>query len=144
MGPGLSAITINYEIHLLQGRRWLIDSAGPDETMARELAERYSRRPNLLGVRLVREAYNPSTDRSAARILFERVRARRPAHAQPRLVVAASAPAALDAPPPTPMRVKPIGAAAEGDSMSYLAVLSIAAATLMATVVASLAVWGAA
>ncbi len=100
-----TAITqAHFEIHVLQSDRWVIDYVSTSREDALEEAGELVRRPEIAGVRVVKELFNPETETSAARILFEHLRddrldgRRRPRLATPR-PVAVSRKEAGQAPP---------------------------------------------
>ena len=72
---------VNYEVHVLRGDRWLIEQSGTNETAMTEYAKEIARRREAAGVRLIREVHNVAEDRTACRVLFERLTATRPEEA---------------------------------------------------------------
>ncbi len=69
---------ITYEIHLLEGGRWTVFFSSPEAAEARGMLDRLWERPEVVGLRLVKEIWDPDTDRSSTLVLDER-RRRRPA-----------------------------------------------------------------
>jgi hypothetical protein len=125
-----------YEVHVLHDERWTICSAGRDEAEVREIAQDYARRPELAGVRLVKEIYNPRNGRAAERVLFERLRPRQQRRAFLGLAARPPArPVAQGTPPPRARPAPPRPRPREG--MGFAAALSIAVAALLAVTVVS-------
>ncbi len=90
----------HFEIHVLYGDRWVIDYVSTSREEALEEAEDLLRRPEIAGVRVVKELFNPVTETTAARILFEQRRPTGPAGRRGRLRFAVPRPAvAREAPP---------------------------------------------
>ncbi len=91
----------HFEIHVLHGDRWVIDYVSTSREEALEEAGELLRRPEIGGVRVVKELFNPATETTAARILFEHLRPigpvprrRGPRHAAPRPAVVREVPPA--------------------------------------------------
>ncbi len=71
-----SAREIHFEVHVLEGGRWLIDYVTPEEEEAIAEAQDLFLRPEIESVRVIKEIYSPENDTTAARIVFSRARAR--------------------------------------------------------------------
>ena len=131
-----SITQVHFEVHVLDSDRWTIDYVSTSEEDALEEAEELVRRPEISGVRVVKEMFNPRTEVTAARILFERVRPARPSAVAP-LRVAADAPTgpSLDPPGPPPEEEESFSWL----SLAGLSVLGAAGGGLLAVVLALLA-----
>ena len=68
-----SAPEIHFEVHALYDERWVIDRTSRDEKEALADAQIILRQRRTAGVRVLKEMYNPATDRAAARVLFEHI-----------------------------------------------------------------------
>ncbi len=76
MGQAASpAITqTHFEVYVLESDRWTIGYVSTSREEALEEAGELVRRPEIAGVRVVKELFNPSTEATAARIVFEHLR----------------------------------------------------------------------
>ena len=138
-----SITQVHFEVHVLDSDRWTIDYVSTSEEDALEEAEELVRRPEISGVRVVKEMFNPRTEVTAARILFEQVRPPRPAAvtplrmARPRPPANAHAPArpSLDPPGPLPEEEEPFSWL----SLAGLSVLGAVGGGVLAVLLALLA-----
>ncbi len=64
----------HFEVYVLESERWTIGYVSTSREEAMEEASELVRRPEIAGVRVVRELFNPDTQATAARIVFERLR----------------------------------------------------------------------
>ncbi len=69
-------LEVHFEVHVLEEGRWLIDYVTPEEEEARREALELSRRPEVEGVRLIKELYDPVRGIAAGRVLFSHLRPR--------------------------------------------------------------------
>jgi len=132
-------LQVHYEVHVLHVDRWLIDCTSRDETEALDDAREIARKPDVSGVRVIKETYNPKTERAAGRIIYnyekpqkERSRRHVVVGAQPRPLQrpAAEAPAIEDllGPPrlpPRPTAATPIWTGFAGVSLALAALASM-------------------
>lgn len=137
-----TAITrAHFEVHVLESDRWLIDYVSASEADALEEAGELMRRPEVAGVRVIKELFNPHTEATAARILFEEVRpsrrrGRAPLHmtwSRPRPAAPSPPPSAAAEPPP------PTEVAEESFSWLSLAGLSVVGAVVGGALAVALA-----
>ena len=137
-----SAMVVHFEVHVLHQGRWVIDCSGQEEAAVRNVAKEYAQRPEIMGVRLVKEMYNPSTDRAAARVLLEKIRPKREAR---RVFLAsrptAPAPAVPVASSPTPVRLPPAPALPTGGGLPVAALASIVVGFLLVVTLIALLTW---
>ncbi len=95
----------HFEVYVLESDRWTIGYVSTSREEALEEASELVRRPEIAGVRVVRELFNPATEATAARIVFERLRPKRKGPRGP-AAVARSRPS-----PATPAAPKPAASA---------------------------------
>ncbi len=69
-------LEVHFEVHVLEEGRWLIDYVTPEEEEARREALELARRPEVEGVRLIKELYDPVRGIAAGRVLFSHLRPR--------------------------------------------------------------------
>lgn len=62
---------VSYEVYVLKRGRWSIDHAGPEGEAARERLQQILRRGGVEGVRMVRDIYDPASDKSVTHIQHE-------------------------------------------------------------------------
>ncbi len=71
---------ITYEIHVWDDGRWTVFFSSPEAAEARGMLERLWDKAEITGLRLVKEIWDPATDRCSTLVLDER-RRRRPRRA---------------------------------------------------------------
>lgn len=71
----------HYELHVLHGERWLIDSTDTDRRTLLEEAQLLLQRPGVYGVKVCKETYDPVSEVAAGRVIFQQIKPRPP---QPR------------------------------------------------------------
>ncbi len=67
-------IGTHYEVHALRNGRWLIDCAAKEPEQAIREAKDILRDAEVRGARVVKEIWNPSTNTTAARIIFSKLK----------------------------------------------------------------------
>jgi len=131
-------LQVHYEVHVLHSDRWLIDCTSRDESEALADAQEIARKPDVSGVRVIKETYNPKTERVAGRIIFnyekprpERSRRHVVVGARPRPIQRPAAEARIEelfGPPelpPRPTAATPIWSGFAGVSLALAALASI-------------------
>lgn len=114
---GEVAVTVAsyFEVHVRRDERWMIDCTAHNADDALALAEKIACKTDVTAVKVINERYNPVTDQSAARVIFNvEKRRRQRRHDGPRLM---AQPRAKNTPPstvpaaPTPKRTEGLTAA---------------------------------
>jgi hypothetical protein len=90
---------IHYEVLALHGERWLIDVVMRERDAALEEARHLLGRGEVAGVEVRKELYDPATGLAAGRIVFKRLKPKRP---RPRFLAAPRPPPAAAAAQPAP------------------------------------------
>lgn len=67
---------IHFEVQVFEAERWMIDYVTRDRDEALAVAEELLRRPEIWGVRVVKEVHNSESNVTAARIVHEAMRER--------------------------------------------------------------------
>ncbi len=98
-----TAVASYFEVHVRRADRWVIDCTCANAAEARAEAADIARKPDVLGVKVVNERYNPRTEQSAARVVFKVEKPERRPRSGFVRVAAASRPVAAAAPPARPL-----------------------------------------
>lgn len=85
------AVVSYFEVHARRGDRWVIDCTTQDAREALNEADELTRKSDVLAVKVFNERYDPRTDRSATRLIFEQEKPARKRQARP-LMAAVSRP----------------------------------------------------
>ncbi len=86
-GEAAATVASYFEVHVRRNERWMIDCTAHNADDALALAEEIARKTDVTAVKVINERYNPVTDQSATRVIFNvEKRRRQQRHDGPRLM----------------------------------------------------------
>ena len=123
-------IGIHYEVHALRAGRWLIECAAKEPEQAIREARDILRDAEVQGTRVVKEIWNPSTDTTAARVIFSKLKSESASKRRPTLKAMSLGQKSSAAPLPSPSAAPRTGAAKtkREDGFTAFALLSLISA----------------
>lgn len=152
------AIVGYFEVHVRRDDRWLIECTAQVAEDALSEAQDLARRSDVRGVKVVHERYNPQTDQSAGRVVFDFAKPEhkrphglprpaavpRPQPAEPQTVPAAAGATPASPPPPrsspsmsgAAFRRRPVAAPVPWTAFAWASLALAVAATLLFLVLA--------